>query len=80
MTELGCERRVHLTMDNIFDSKVQVETRDLLDKTETAMGTARVQKNFESRSIDINRQIMGARGISELCTVIERVWPSLIKW
>jgi hypothetical protein len=42
------------------------------------MGTARVQKNFESRSIDINRQIMGinrqimgARGVSELCTVIE---------
>ena len=58
----------------------ETEEEMLTGDTETAMGTARVQKNFESRSIDINRQIMGARGVSELCTVIERVWPSLIKW
>ncbi len=34
MTEGRGERRVHQTMDITFDSKVQVETCDLLDKTE----------------------------------------------
>ena len=34
VAELRGERRVHHTMDNILDSKVQVEPRDLLDKIE----------------------------------------------
>jgi len=53
------------------DEKAQEEM--VTGDTETAMGTGRVQRNLQKRQICIyiNKQIMGARGASELCTLIE---------
>jgi hypothetical protein len=62
------------------DGRIGPATEMLTGDTDTAMGTAGVaEKSPESnaehlkrmQSIDINKQILGAQGASELCTLIE---------